>query len=184
MIIEKLKTKPTDLYLLIITIAALVLFLLINILVFGQLSGATPPYGILDLEFAWTVERVQEIFAAWGAAGIQLHILGVYWDMPYILGYGFFIFGCILLVSRRLIDRFQIIGLWICFFPLVAGLFDLFENINLLIMLYNPASFPSYVPMLTGILATIKFTLLVIGIVFFFIALVIVVVAYVGKKLK
>ena len=184
MILEKLKIIPKDIYLAIITVAAFVLFMILNIFVFGPINAATPPYSILDLEFAWTVERAREILDAWGSEGNILQTLGVYWDMAYIFGYGFFIFGCILLVSRRLEGALLKIGLFICLTPLIAGVFDFVENLNLLVMLYSPTSFTSITPMITGILATIKFAFLLVGIVFFFIVLVIFIVALLFKKLR
>lgn len=188
MILEKLKTAPKNLYLLIITVAAFLLFILINFFIFGPLSAASPVFGILDLEFAWTVERVQLIFTTWGYPGdtsvIQLHIAGVYWDMLYIIGYGLFIFGCIVLVSRRFEGNMLTVGLYISLTPLIAGLCDVIENINLLIMLYNPTSFPAFTPLITGIFASIKFGLLFLGIIFFFVALAVVVIKLILPVLR
>jgi hypothetical protein len=170
--IQKLKEFPKNLYLFIITIVCFLIFILINQLVFAPYSATVPTYGILDFEFAWIPEQILVIFAAWGSSGIAINVLGVWWDFLYIIGYGFFIFGAILLVTRQLEGRFQMIGLWMSLTPLVAGIFDVVENINLLIMLYNTSAFPAFVPFIASLTATIKFTLLIIGILYFFIALI------------
>jgi len=51
--------------------------------------------------------------------------LVTYWDFLYIVGYGSFIFGAILLVTRRLEGKLQKIGLWMTLTPILAGIFDL-----------------------------------------------------------
>jgi len=182
MFLDKLKEFPKNLILLIITIVGFLIFILINQLIFIPLAPAVPTYNVLDFEFAWTSEKIQIIFAAWGPAGMTLQIQGVYWDFLYIVGYGLFIFGCILLVSRILTGRLQKFGLYICLTPLIAGVFDLIENVNLLIMLDNPTNFPTFIPFVASLSAVIKFGFLFIGIIFFFIALILIVIALIRKK--
>ena len=183
MFLDKLKEFPRTLYVVIITIGAFLLFILINQLVFAPLSNLVSTYNVLDFEFAWTADRIAVIFAAWGTVGIEAQTLGVYWDFLYIIGYGFFISGCILLVSRNLTGKIQKLGLYITLLPLIAGIFDVIENINLLIMLQNPASFSAIVPFIASISALIKFSLLILGIGFFFIALILLVIRIIKKRL-
>jgi len=181
--LDKLKEFPRKLYLVIITIGAFILFILINQLVFSPLSKLVSTYNVLDFEFAWTADRIAVIFAAWGTAGIEAQTLGVYWDFLYIIGYGFFISGCILLVSRNLSGKYQKIGLYFTILPLIAGIFDLIENINLLIMLQNPSNFSAIVPFVASISALIKFSLLILGIGFFFIALILLLIRIIKNRL-
>lgn len=180
MMLDKLKESPSDKIVVIITAIAFVIFILINQLVFAPLGQITP--GILDFEFAWTPERVSAIFSAWGTDGMMQHTIGVYWDMFYIVGYGFFIFGCILLVSRRLSDKLQNIGIQISLTPLIAGIFDLIENMQLLVMLNSPTVYASYMPIIAAVSALIKFALLIVGIFFFFIGLILVIFSYIKKR--
>lgn len=181
MMLDKLKETPSDKILAIIAVIAFVIFILINQLVFAPLGQNVSP-GILDFEFAWTQERVSTIFSAWGTDGMMQHTLGVYWDMIYIVGYGFFIFGCILLVSRRLSERLQDIGIYMSLTPLIAGIFDLIENMQLLVMLSSPTVFASYMPIIAAVSALIKFALLIVGIVFFFVALILLVISVIKKR--
>ena len=183
MFLDKLIKFPRTLYVLIITIGAFLLFILINQLVFASLSALVSTYNVLDFEFAWTADRIGIIFAAWGAAGMDAQALGVYWDFLYIIGYGFFISGCILLVSRILSGKYQKIGLYMMLTPLIAGIFDLIENINLLVMLQNPTSFGAIVPFFASVSALIKFALLILGIGFFFIALILMLISIIKNRL-
>ena len=50
--------------------------------------------------------------------------------------------------------------------------FDAIENINLLLMLSSPSSFPSFAPLVASICATIKFGLIIATILFWVIGLV------------
>lgn len=183
MFLDKLIEFPRTLYVLIITIGAFILFILINQLVFASLSALVSTYNVLDFEFAWTADRIATIFTAWGTAGMEAQALGVYWDFLYIIGYGFFISGCILLVSRILSGKYQKLGLYMTITPLIAGIFDLIENINLLVMIQNPASFSAIVPFIASISAVIKFSLLILGIGFFFIALILMLISIIKNRL-
>ena len=68
MFLDKLKEIPKNLYLIMMFVGGFILFLAINTLVFQALIGSSlfAAYGILDFEFAWNVEQIELIFAAWG----------------------------------------------------------------------------------------------------------------------
>ncbi|MGV9141767.1 MAG: hypothetical protein ACOC1X_02405 [Promethearchaeota archaeon] len=180
MILERLKERPKHLYILITTGIGFLTFILINQLVFASLSRTFTEYGILDFEFAWTKNQILLIFSVWGEGGKTLQAAGIYWDFPYILGYVSFIFGCNLLVLRQLEGNIQKIGFWVLLTPILAGIFDVIENIHLLWMIITDPNFPSYVPLIASISALIKFGLLGVGIVFFFIILIL----FIVNKLK
>jgi len=165
--IDKLKKTPKTWVILLITCIGLTIFLLINQLIFTSLPIDVPSYGILDFEFAWTASRISEIFAAWGSDGMNLHANGIYWDFVYIIGYGSLIAGLIFIISRKLSGKIQCIGFYMSFTPFLAGIFDCIENILLLTMLNNPSGFSTVIPLIAGIMATMKFSLLIIGILFF-----------------
>ena len=184
MLLEKLKDSPKNIILVVITIIGFAIFILINQLVFVPLATNVSVYGILDFEFAWTPEQVKVIFMAWGTEGMVQQALGVYWDFLYIVGYGMFIFGCIILISRKLKGKFQTIGLYVSLTPIIAGIFDMIENLNLLIMLENPISISSFTPLIASISATIKFSFLIVGIIYFFFALIVVIIYIIKEKAK
>ena len=171
MILEKLKKSPSDLILLNIAAIGIIILLVINIFVFEPLANSGFFYGILDFEFAWTSEQILIIFADWGSEGMALQASGVYWDFFYIIGYSVPLFALILLFTRKLSGKIVDIGLYLSLTPLIAGIFDLVENINLLIML-NDTSFTSFVPLTASITAFIKFSFLLVGAIFFLVVLV------------
>ena len=172
MILEKLKKSPSDLILLNIAAIGIIILLVINIFVFEPLANSGFFYGILDFEFAWTSEQISVIFADWGSVGIALQASGVYWDFFYIVGYSIPLFALILLFTRKLSGKIVDIGLYMSLTPLVAGIFDLVENINLLIMLNNTPDFADFVPLTASITAFIKFGFLLVGAIFFLVVLV------------
>ncbi len=178
MFLEKLKKYPSDLILLILAALGIVILLTINILVFEPLFSVYG-YGILDFEFAWTKEQILTIFSFWGAEEMASQAAGVYWDFLYIIGYSVPLFALILFVSRKLDERILNIGLYMSLTPFIAGIFDIVENINLLVMLNEPA-FASFVPLIASLSATIKFGFLIVGAIFFLVTLVLLVL----KKIK
>ena len=183
MFLEKLKEFPKNLYVLIITIIGFLIFILTTTLVFASINQMVPPpYGVLDFEFAWVPEQVLIIFASWGPSGMAAETLVTYWDFLYIVGYGSFIFGAILLVTRRLEGKLQKIGLWMTLTPILAGIFDIIENINLLVMLDTAPTFSSFVPFIASLTALVKFSVLILGISFFFVALVILIIKRIRKR--
>ena len=172
MILEKLKKTPSDLILLIIAAIGIIILLVINMLVFEPLANSVYFYGILDFEFAWTKDQILIIFTAWGGEGIALQTTGVYWDFLYVIGYSVPLFALILLFTRKLSGKIVDIGLYMSLTPFVAGIFDLIENINLLIMLNDTPNFDAFVPLIASISAFIKFGFLLVGAIFFLAVLV------------
>ena len=172
MILEKLKKTPSDLILLVIAAIGIIILLVINMVVFEPLIMEVCCYGILDFEFAWTEDQIQIIFTAWGDTGRALHAIGVYWDFLYIIGYSVPLFALILLFTRKLSGKIVDVGLYMSLTPFVAGIFDLIENINLLIMLNDTPNFDAFVPLIASITAFIKFSLLLVGAIFFLVVFV------------
>ncbi|MBY8979635.1 MAG: hypothetical protein KGD72_04545 [Candidatus Lokiarchaeota archaeon] len=172
MILEKLKKSPSDLILLNIAAIGIIILLVINIFVFEPLANSGFFYGILDFEFAWNSEQISIIFTDWGSEGMALQAAGIYWDFFYIIGYSVPLFALILLFTRKLSGKIVDIGLYMSLTPLVAGIFDLVENINLLIMLNDTPNFASFVPLTASITAFIKFGFLLVGAIFFLVVLV------------
>jgi len=174
--LEKLKKYPSDLILLIVAALAIVILLAINIMIFEPLAYSVYKYSILDFEFAWTKEQILIIFGIWGDEGMALQEAGLYWDFLYIIGYTVPLFALILLVSRKLDERILNIGLYMSLTPIIAGIFDIIENINLLVMLNEAPAFASFVPLIASLSATIKFGLLIVGAIFFLVALILLVI--------
>jgi hypothetical protein len=182
MILEKLKKSPSDLILLIAAAIGIIILLAINMLVFEPMATSVYFYGILDFEFAWTYDQAILILNTWEFQGVlHLQEAGVYWDFLYIFGYVVPLFALILYISRKLEDTLTKIGLYISLTPILAGIFDLIENVNLLIMLNESPNFASFVPLIASLSATIKFGFLLIGAIFFLVALVVFIISKIKK---
>jgi len=173
--LERFKESPKEKLVIILTLIGLAIILLLYILVFMPIEASVSTYGILDYEFAWTSDRVEIIFSAWGANGIAKQILSVYWDFLYIVGYVSLALGLILLVLRRSEGKMQTLGLYFTLAPFLTGIFDIIENMNLLVMLSNPTPILSINPFLASISALIKFSFLFAAIGYFIIALLIII---------
>ena len=107
---------------------------------------------------------------------------GVYWDFFYIIGYVSFAFGGILLVTRKVSGSFQKLGLYVSIIALLSGLFDLIENIFLLIMFQNPSTIPTFAPPIAAIMAAIKFSCLAIALLYFVIGIIIALILIIKRK--
>jgi len=174
-ILEKLKEKPNKNHLKLLSLIGFIIFLSLTI-VFGLLTADRPEfveYNVLEFEFAWTADQINIIFAAWGETGMYIQALAVYFDFLYIIGYTFFIFGVLLLISRNLNGKIQDITIVIALSAFLAGFFDVIENINLLFMLSDPLTFPTSSPFIASVSATIKFSLLFLQIIYFLIVVIV-----------
>ena len=182
--LEKLKEFPKQKYIVIMILVALIVFIWVNQMmasIESYLKGATG-YGVLDFEFAWTADGIQKIFSAWGSTGKQLEATAIYWDFLYIPAYAFLIAGCNLLVVQRLEGKPQEIGLYIVITPFIAGLLDVIENINLLLMINDDIFINLGSPFIASICATVKFGLVFLGIIFFVLALIILMISTIRKS--
>jgi len=183
MFLEKLIEFPKNKAVILITLIAFILALLISQFIMApieaELKGSTG-YGVIEFEFAWTSEQINTIFKAWGSEGKKKEAFVTYVDFLFIPCYSLFMAGCILLVTRNLEGKLQEIGLYMTILPFIAGIFDVIENISLLLMLTYDAFIWSLSPFIASLCATIKFSLIFIAIIFFIAALIIVII----KKLK
>ncbi|MFW9998884.1 MAG: hypothetical protein ACFE9Q_02220 [Candidatus Hodarchaeota archaeon] len=182
--LERFKESPKDKYVILITLFGLAIVILTYILIFMPIEVAVPTYGILDYEFAWTPEKVGIIFSVWGADGINRQISAIYWDFLYIIGYVSLALGLIFLVLRRSEGKIRTLGLYFTLTPFLTGIFDIIENINLLIMLSTPISISTINPFIASLSALIKFIFLFSAIAYFIIAIIILVINRVRKHEK
>ncbi len=185
MFLEKLKEFPKNKILILITIIAFLSFLLIQVIVMGPIESelkSSTGYGVLEFEFAWVPEVINNIFAAWGSEGIAKEIFATYIDFLYLLGYSIFGFGLVLIPIRWAEGKLQEIGLFMSLTPLIAGVFDVIENIHLLIMLGNSSLIQPFIPFVASLSAVIKFGFLFVGIIFLVIALLLMLISRLKKK--
>ncbi|MHA1915810.1 MAG: hypothetical protein ACW986_10235 [Promethearchaeota archaeon] len=174
MFLDKFKESPKDKILYILALAGFLIVLLVEIIIFIPAEAAVSTYGILDYEFAWSLDQVVSIFVEWGSTGILVQINAIYWDFLFIVGYVSLAFSLIVLVFHKSGETMQFYGTYIPLTPILTGAFDVIENILLLSIANNLTSVPDYFPLLASLSASIKFGLLIVGIIYFVIGLLII----------
>jgi hypothetical protein len=163
----KEKTLISALIIIFVPFIILTLIFCINEL---RLISATG-FGVLDFELAWTPERINQIFLAWGPAEMQYQTFITYIDYAFIPCYSLFGAGLVLFIARKSEKNLQTLGLVLCVSFILAGIFDAIENLNLLLMLANEASFWPGSPFFASACATCKISFLLIGLCYFYIGL-------------
>lgn len=182
MLIEKLKEFPSQKSLYILAFFGFLLVLLVEIFVFIPIESEVPTYGILDYEFAWTSNNVFTIFSAWGANGLNLQVIAIYWDFLFIIGYVSLAFSLVVLAYRKSEGQTQSFGTYITITPFLTGIFDVIENILLLTMASNMSSVTGSSPVIASLSASIKFGLLFIGIIYFAVAFIVILIKKLSKR--
>ncbi len=176
MFLDKLIDFPKNKFIVLIIIVAFILGVFISQYFMAPIEAelkSSTGYGVIEFEFAWTSEQINRIFIAWGSEGKKKEAFVTYIDFIFIPCYSLFMAGSILLVIRNLEGRVQEIGLVMTILPFIAGIFDVIENINLLLMLSDDGFIWSLSPFIASLCATIKFSLIFIAIIFFIVALII-----------
>ena len=136
-------------------------------LVGAPLTTTTAPAGIVSYELAGSVEKTTEIINSWDL-NAQLHAaFSLGFDFIFILLYILTImFACswagerISVAYWPMAHAAKIVGAGI----LVAGIFDMVENANLIKILFGPIS--ALYPQIAALCAVIKFFLVGIGLLY------------------
>lgn len=131
---------------------------------------AASNYGVMELEFAWTVEQIEHIFSSWTSDLIAQELAVTYLDYGFLLAYSTFLAGITLLITRKILaGQIRLVGLYMTLVPFMAAVFDAIENFNLILMLSSPTNFPVFSPFLVSLFASIKFGLLILVVIFWLI---------------
>ena len=139
----------------------------------AELKSLTP-YGVMELEFAWTVTQIDEILTVWGNSLILKELGVTFLDFGFLIFYSTTLAGVTLILTRRVFHgTMNDWGYRITLVPFLAAFFDVIENINIIFILTSPSSFPSFAPLVVSVCATIKFSLLIVTIIFWVLGLVI-----------
>lgn len=128
-----------------ITLAALFYFVMARL----ESTMQTHGHGILDLEFAWTQTRFDSILADWGGVGIEAAQRQILVDFAFIASYASLLWFLSILARRPTLR-------WLA---AAAAACDVVENLCMLAGVYGVTT--SLAP-LASVLATIKFTLLLV----------------------
>ncbi len=118
------------------------LLLFIIMMVMTTIEAQLAENGIVPFELAGEYEQSQVIMQAWGAEGRMKAAFLIGIDFLYIPVYCFFIgFCCYALSSHFIAQKLKSLGRILSWLIIVAGLFDVVENIALYQLLRGSASF-------------------------------------------
>lgn len=144
--------------------ATLFFFLLLRL----QGEGLKQPYaekGIISLEFAYTSEKTQSVVNGWKADGLrQKANNNILIDFLFIPFYSILFYTLAGSISVRLTGKASTLGVLLAFFSVIAGFFDVTENILMLASMHIFSS--DLTAMLTAFFAALKFLLLVLALLY------------------
>lgn len=107
----------------------------------ASLKTVTTPYGILDIEFANTVSRANEVIDSWEKTGnpdnIQVAKLNTELDFIFLLFYSIFLSMSCRSVAVLYTGIAGTLGLIASFGAIAAGVLDILENAGILLMLHG-----------------------------------------------
>ena len=170
--IKNLSVFPRDKTLYIATVISLIFTGIIFLLmrpVEAELKSLTS-YGVMELEFAWTATQIDNILSAWGNSLISKEIGVTLLDFGFLVFYSTTMAGVTIILTRKIFqETLNNWGYKIALVPFLAAIFDVIENVNLLLMLTSPSSFPTFSPFVASICAVIKFSLLGVTAIFWLI---------------
>lgn len=123
---------------------------------------------IINLEFAYSPDKVNQVIAAWSPTSdsnrIKSAVVNTQFDFIFLIFYSlFFYFSCILL-SQKLIGKFTKVGQWIAIGALTAGCFDIVENIGMLFSLHGHVNW--FISLFTFIFSIMKWLLVLFAVVY------------------
>ena len=132
----------------------------------ATLMEPEPHYGIVAFELAYTVEKAEEIVGVWGDDLLPAAKKSLIVDYPFMPAYALLFFSLTRLFALMPGGRMAALGRRTALFPLTAAVFDAVENLGLLSAVASPDAIPAWAPVVAGISATIKFSLLLLAVLY------------------
>lgn len=129
------------------------------------------PNGIISLELAGTLESAEKIKTFWDSWGARKEaISSIYFDYIYLLFYSTTMALACVLAAGKLAHRWPSmgrLGIYLAWGQWVAALSDAIENFALLKILWTPdSSYWRGWPVLASTFASVKFTIILIAIIY------------------
>ena len=153
------KRKPLFLAFLALTLLIFAIFRVLD----APLRTPAAPNGIVSYELAGNIKPAAEILGSWDARSQLFAAFGLGLDYLFMPAYALTLSLGILLAAGRHAGAFAKIGAWLGWGALAAALFDAVENFSL--WQFMLGDFQALWPRLAAICATVKFTLLVLGLI-------------------
>lgn len=151
--------KPLFWVFLIWTLGLLLLFQPLN----RPLMTTAAPSGIISLQLAWTPQNAQSMLNSWDASARLFAAFGLGFDYLFMPVYGLALALGALLAAGRHPGWFAKLGAWAGWGAFLAAVLDGLENLGQFHQLFNERV-DLAAPI--GILATVKFTLILLGLVY------------------
>jgi len=138
----------------------------------ATLKTPATPKGIIDLEFAYNASKASEVLIAWtGFIPVDNNLIAIVntWiDFIFLFFYAFFLYYLCKLIAASFNGTFNTIGNFLAKSALAAGVFDILENIGMLITLHGHIS--DYYTLLTFIFSITKWLLVIAAVLYAFFA--------------
>ncbi|MEO6253375.1 MAG: hypothetical protein ABIO79_08730 [Ferruginibacter sp.] len=132
------------------------------------LKTSAAPMGILDLEFAYNTTKTTPILNSWAPAGntdnISAAKINTYWDFLFLFFYAGFLFLACTKIASAIKGPVAKAGNLIAKAALLAGFFDILENIGMLFTLNGQGS--STIAFCTTFISVIKWGLAIIAVLY------------------
>lgn len=152
--------KPVFLPLLALTLILFVVFRVLD----APLRTSAAPNGIVSYELAGNIKPAVEILGSWDARAQLFAAFGLGLDYLFMPAYALALSLGILLAAGRHPGAFAKIGAWLGWGALAAALFDALENFAL--WQFMLGDFQALWPSLAANCTTVKFSLLIVGLLY------------------
>ena len=136
--------KPRDRFLLLVFLSSFLLAIIFIFLFQIILTQFPAGAGLMEMKNSWNKSNMDKIIAIWNSDSlnkyvdlmIMVHII----DLGFMAVYGIAVFTGLLIVARKLTDseKLQNFYLNLSLISWLSVIFDLFEEIFILNMLFNP----------------------------------------------
>jgi hypothetical protein len=122
----------------------------------NRIESISNGVGFIDLLLSYTPETIQTMLSSYGNEGISFYKnFTITIDIFYPVIYSLFLSLLIAWLLKKSVSVESKIH-YLSVVPLFAGIFDWFENINILIMLYSYPNLSSFVANLSSVCTSIK----------------------------
>jgi hypothetical protein len=153
--------KPVFFALLAWTLVLFAVFQVLN----SPLITSAAPAGIVSHQFAWSPEKAQAILSSWEGRACLFAAFGLGLDYLFMPSYALTVALGALLAAGRHSGWLARLGIWAAYGVFTAAFFDALENIGQAEQLLNGVITAS-VTHFVGVCASIKFILLLLGILY------------------
>jgi hypothetical protein len=157
--------KRAFIVMLILSIGTMISLSLID----TELKTPESPNGIVSFELAWTVDKAASIVRSWGQEGRVYAALSLGLDYLFLVCYAAAIaLGCVLIgkIFEEKRGTLAKLGYLLAWAQFPAAILDAVENFGLIRILLGSGA-PLW-PVIAGVCASIKFTLVAFGLIYVF----------------